>query len=454
VIGRKTSTTNHHLLDSFNNQFMSDTPAGRSARSKYLDVTEGTMRRNTLLATLMVAALALGLACGDGEGGRTGVGSQATPAAGGATTARVPGVSQTEIKVGTHTPLTGPVAVYSVIPKTVKAYFDQVNEQGGVEGRKITFLMEDDAYSPPKAVEVTRKLVEQDNIFAMLLGLGTPPHTAVADYLKQNNVPDIFPSTGAVKWCQPPQASTFCFQLPYNIAGKIMGKYAGDNFNGKRVGFIYQNDDFGLDEMNAFKEAGQGKLQFGPQEAFEPTATNLNAQVLNLRNANVDLAVCICLPTHTAAAIKFAKQQGWSPQWIVSEVNADPVVIRLAGADVMEGVITNGYLKLPDDPNDPDVQKHLDLLKKYAPDVQPGGNSVYAHAAAEVFVELLKRTGANLTRENLIKTANDFKDFKCSLCLAPVSMSNNDHLTIDGSRIAQVKNGRWQFISDYITADK
>ena len=405
------------------------------------------MRRKGSLFALAAAVVIFSVACGGG-GGRTG-GKEAGPGGGGRA-ARSPGVSDTEIKLGTHTPLTGPVAVYSVIPKTAKAWFDKVNEEGGVEGRKISFLMEDDAYAPPKAVEVTRKLVEQDQIFALMLGLGTPPHTAVTDYLKQNNVPDFFPSTGAVKWCQPPQATIYCFQLPYNLAGRAFGKYVTDNFAGKKVGILFQNDDFGQDEAKAFKEAAGTKIQVVAEEAYEPTAANLNAQVLNLRNAGAELVFSVSLPTQTANAIKFAKQQGWSPQWVISEVNADPVVIRLAGADVMEGVITGGYLKLPDDPDDPDVKKHLDLLKKYAPDVQPGGNSVYAQSNAELMVEVLKKAGKDLTRESALKAAAQIRDFKCSLCLAPINMSDSDHLAIEGMRIAQAKNGRWTFVTEYI----
>lgn len=419
------------------------------------------MWRRALLPALIATALAFALACGGGEGGRTGkesspqAGGAAAGAAGGtaatqAAAANVPGVTDTEIKIGAHTSLTGPIAVYNVIPKTATAYFQMINEQGGVNGRKITYLLEDDAYSPPKTVEVTKKLVEQDKIFAMVNGLGTPTHTAVLDYLKQSNVPDFFVATGASKWTVPVQPTVFGFQINYISEGKVLGKWIADNFAGKKVGFLFQNDDFGKDGVKGAKEVLQGKVQFGPDESYEVTATNLNAQVLNLKNAGVDVVYSFGTPALTAAALKFAKQQGWNAQWTISAVNFDATTIKLAGADVIEGVVSGGSFKLPEDVDDPDVKKHAELLKKYAPGVEPGTFTIYAQSMAELWVEVLTKAGRNLTRESVLKAAEGIKGFKCSLCLGTISMSANDHAPIEGMRLGQAKNGRWVYISDYV----
>ena len=179
-------------------------------------------------------------------------------------------------------------------------------------------------------------------------------------------------------------------------------------------------------------------------------AANVNAQVLNLKNAGADVVYIQATPTHAASAIKFAAQQGWKPQFVISEVNFDVTVIRLAGADVMEGVVSGGYTKLPDDTSDPDVQKHHEFLKKYVPGVEPQGFSVYGHSVAELMVEILKKTGRNLTRESAIKAAESIRDFKCSLCLAPINMSEKDHAAFEGLRLGRVQNGKWVYFGDYI----
>jgi ABC-type branched-subunit amino acid transport system substrate-binding protein len=418
-------------------------------------------RKTGIWAALAAGVLLFSAACGSSDGGgRTGAANQSSPAASGAaqtgaqaSTAPVSnlplqGVSDTEIKIGAHAPLTGPVAGYSVIQKTAKAYFDMINEQGGVNGRKITYLIEDDGYSPPKTVEVTRKLVEQDKVFAMLLGLGTGPHTAVVNYIKEKGVLDIFPSTGHTSWCVPPQATIYCYNLPYNISGKIIGQYVAQNFAGKKAAVIYQNDDFGKDELAAFKEAVQGKAQIVAEEPYEATATNLNAQVLKVKDSGADVVFGATLPPFSASAIKFSRQQGFNPQWIIAETNSDPQTIRLAGADVMEGVMANGYLKI--DENDPAVQEHIAFMKKYLPDQQWGGFSLYAYNGAQIVVELLKRAGRNLTRESFIKAAEEMRGYTPALALVPVNMSPQDHLVIEGSRMAQVKNGTWTYIGDYV----
>jgi branched-chain amino acid transport system substrate-binding protein len=220
------------------------------------------------------------------------------------------------------------------------------------------------------------------------------------------------------------------------------------NYAGKKVGILYQNDDFGKDEVAAFKEATQGKITIVTEEPYEATSPNLNAQVLKLKDSGAEVVFGATLPPFSASAIKFARQQGFNPQWVISEVNADPQTIRLAGADVMEGVITDGYLKV--DENDPAVQAHIAFMKKYLPESQWGGNSLYAYTAAEVTVELLKRAGRELTRESFVKAAQEMRDFTPTLGLAPINMSATDHFAIEGSRMSQAKNGNWVYIGDYV----
>ena len=405
------------------------------------------MRTKGPLFALAAALVAFSLACGGG-GGRTG-GKEAEPGGGGRA-ARSPGVTDTEVKIGTHTSLTGPIAFYNVVSKASKAYFDKVNEEGGVNGRKIVYQIEDDAYSPPKAVEVTKKLVEQDQVFAVFNGLGTPTHSAVVEYLKQSGVPDFFPATGADKWGNPVQKTVFAFQPSYVVEGKIFGRWIADNFAGKKVGFIFQNDDFGRDGVKGVKESAQGKVQFVGEETFEPGAPNLNSQVLNLKNAGADVVYLQVTTANAASAIKFAKQQGWSPQFVMSYVNFDQQAISLGGADTMEGVVSGAYLKLPEDTSDPGVQKHHEILKKYAPGVQPAGFTVSGQAVAELMVEVLKKAGKDLTRESIIKAAESIRDFRCSVCTAPVNMSEKDHAGVEGLRLGKVQGGKWVVFGEFI----
>ena len=400
------------------------------------------MRRSRILWILLAAVAMLALvavACGKEEE------KEATPPAGTAA-AKTPGatpqagdttgVTDTQILIGTHQPLTGPAAAYAQISKGMTAYFDYFNDtEGGVYGRKIKLLVEDDQYSPPITVEVVRRLVEQDKVFAILGGLGTATHMQVVDYLKDRGVPDFFVSTGALEWVKDPEARPNLFGvLPNYIAeGIVFGKYITETYPGAKVGVIGQNDDFGLDGYEGVKRGVGDDIELLPMETFESTDPDVNSQVDRLKAAGATVLVVWATPGQSPAAIKHARADlGWNVPIIISTVSASELTILVAGAKNMEGVIANEALKHAYETNDPAIQKHLEIMDKYAGIKGASNLTLYGETLAETFINVLKEAGPDLTREGLIAAAESGKPFKCTVCLFTNSMSKTDH---DASQI-------------------
>jgi len=395
------------------------------------------MRRSRIFWILLIAVAMLTLvavSCGEDEE------EKATPPAGTAaakTPATTPeagdttGVTDTQILIGTHQPLTGPAAAYAQISKGMLAYFDYINEaEGGVYGRKIKLLVEDDAYSPPQTVEVVRRLVEQDKIFAMLGGLGTATHMQVVDYLKDRGVPDFFVSTGALEWVKDPAARPNCFGvLPNYIAeGIIFGKYITETYPGVKVGVIGQNDDFGLDGYDGVKRGLGAGIELLPLETFESTDPDVNSQVDRLKAAGAGALVIFATPGQAPAAIRHARADlGWNVPILMTTVSANELTFLVAGAQNMEGVITNEALKHAYQTDDPAIALHLANMKKYAGQDAGSNLTLYGQTLAETFINILKTAGPNLTREGAIKAAENAGPYKCSVCLFTNSMSPTDH---------------------------
>ncbi len=382
----------------------------------------------TAVALLAVAAVA----CGGGKE------KGATPPAGtpvaetpSAVPAEVPGVTDTEILLGTHQPLTGPVAAYSQIAKATKAYFDYINDtEGGVYGRKITYLIEDDQYSPPLTVEVVRKLVEQDHVFAILNGLGTATHMQVVDYLRDRNIPDLFPSTGALEWVRDPAARPNVFGiLPNYIAeGILYGKYIVENYPGAKIGVVGQNDDFGTDCFDGLQRGVGNANEILPMETFEFTDPDVNSQVDRLQAEGAGVLVVFATPAQAPAAIRHARADlGWDVPILMDFVSANEIVIALAGADNMNGVITAVALHQIYETDVPAVQLHIDNMAKYGSLTNPGYLTLYGQSVAETTINALKEAGPTLTREGLINALESAPAFKCSVCLFAGQYSPTDH---------------------------
>ncbi len=276
------------------------------------------LRRNGLIGALLVLALTA-TGCG---------GSDSDPGSGGGAGGDTTGVTDTSVKIGAHYPLTGPAAPgYSKIGPAAKAFYDYVNENGGVNGRKIDFVYKDDAYNPANTVQVTRQLVLQDKIFAMVGGLGTPTHTKVVDFLNQSKVPDLFVASGCLCWDEPDKHPyTFGWQSDYYREGKVLGKYVADNFAGKKIAYFFQNDDFGQDGV-------KGLDQFVPQDQvvtrqnYQPGNTDIGPQLTAIAQAKADVVVSFSIPAYSALLKLGTLKLGISPQLVISNVGSDPVTL-------------------------------------------------------------------------------------------------------------------------------
>ncbi|OAF15309.1 ABC transporter substrate-binding protein [Bradyrhizobium neotropicale] len=329
-----------------------------------------------------------------------------------------PGASDTEIKVGQTVPFSGPASAYATIGKTQAAYFKMINDQGGVNGRKINLIQYDDAYSPPKAVEQVRKLVESDEVLLTFQIVGTPSNAAVQKYLNAKKVPQLFAATGASKFTDP---KNFPWTMGYNpnyfVEGRIYGQYILKEHPNAKIGILYQNDDLGKDYLNGLK-AGLGDKaakMIVAETSYEVSDPTVDSQILKIKDAGADLFFSATTPKQAAQAIKKIGEMGWHPVQIV-DINATSVgaVMKPAGLEAAKGVISVNYGKDPLDPtwkDDPGMKKYFDFMAKYYPDGDKDSNfNVYGYGTAQLLVHVLQQCGDNLTRENVMKQAASLKD--------------------------------------------
>lgn len=329
-----------------------------------------------------------------------------------------PGASDTEIKVGQTVPFSGPASAYASIGKTQAAYFKMINDQGGINGRKINLIQYDDAYSPPKAVEQVRKLVESDEVLLTFQIIGTPSNAAVQKYLNSKKVPQLFAATGASKFTDP---KNFPWTMGYNpnyfVEGRIYGQYILKEHPNAKIGVLYQNDDLGKDYLNGLK-AGLGDKAaktIVTEASYEVSDPTIDSQILKIKDAGADLFFSATTPKQAAQAIKKIAEIGWHPVQIV-DINATSVgaVMKPAGLDAAKGVISVNYGKDPLDPtwkDDPGMKKYFDFMAKYYPDGDKDSNfNVYGYGTAQLLAHVLQQCGDNLTRENVMKQAASLKD--------------------------------------------
>ena len=412
-----------------------------------------------------VLLLVLTVACGGGEekAAVTGtpaaaVSGTATPAGSATSREEVPGITDTKIVLGTHAALSGSYgAVYASLIKGLQAYFRYVNEEKeGVCGRQIDLRVDDDQYDPAKALEVTRKLLEQDKVFAIVAGLGTPAHSAVWEYLNENGVPDLWIMSGAHKWAADPEAHPWSVAIlpDYYIEGAIFGKYISENLPGKTVAVLYDNNDAGWDRLAGLKSAlDPAQNQLVSEQPFEVTDISIQSQVTNAKESAAEVALCFSLPGYCAQGIKGANRLGWHPQWLVAYVNADPVMFLYAPPELMEGVVSLQGNKMYDWTDDPAVAEHHRIMKEYDGPA-PDNFSIVGQQAGELTVETLKRTCDNLTREGLIAAVESLKDYQGDLNLpgVKITLSDTDHYAIEQMRMLKVTvadgKGKWEYFGE------
>jgi len=411
-----------------------------------------------------VSLLVMATACGGEEqapgGTPTAAGSPSTttlgtvtPAGTTAPSGAAPGITDTEILLGAEVILSGDLgAVFATVPKATAAYFKYVNEtEGGVCGRKIVYKYEDNFDDPSRAVEVARKLVEQDKVFAMVGSLGDAPHPASWEYLNEKGVPDILVSAGGHRFGADPQGHPWTVQMipSYTIEGTFFGQYISENLPGKTVAALWENDNVGIDGLAGLKKGlDPNKNQIVAEESYEYTAISISSQIANLSKSDAEVAVLLCTPGFASQAIKTADRMGWHPQWFIDYTSADDMMFQFVSPQLLEGAITFQALKLAAWRDDPAVAKHYELMQKYGGPA-PTNFTVYAQTVGEVAVEVLKRSCDNLTREGLMDALESIQDFHTDLMLddVTVSFSDDDHTGLQTGRMlrAGVDNGKGRF---------
>ncbi|HYA60417.1 MAG TPA: ABC transporter substrate-binding protein [Burkholderiaceae bacterium] len=330
-----------------------------------------------------------------------------------------PGASDTEIKIGNTMPYSGPASAYGTIGKTESAYFKKVNDEGGVNGRKIDFISVDDGYSPPKTVEMARQLVEQDGVLFLFGTLGTPSNTAIHKYMNAKKVPQLFVATGAAKWNDPKDYPwTMGYQPNYQTEAAIYGRQILQNKPNAKIGVLYQNDDFGKDYLKGLKEGLGDKAtkMIVAEVSYEVTDPTIDSQIVQLQASGADVFVNVTTPKFAAMAIRKAYDIGWKPvQYLTNVASSVASVIQPAGPEKAVGIISSIYGKDPTDPqwqNDPAMNEWRAFMKKYYPDGSlTDVNNVYGYGVARTLVQVLKQCGDNLTRENVMKQAANLKNF-------------------------------------------
>ncbi|MCK1474335.1 ABC transporter substrate-binding protein [Bradyrhizobium sp. 197] len=365
-----------------------------------------------------------------------------------------PGASDTEIKVGQTMPFSGPASAYSSIGKTQAAYFKMINDQGGINGRKINLIQYDDAYSPPKAVEQIRKLVESDEVLLTFQIIGTPVNAAVQKYLNSKKVPQLFAATGASRFTDP---KNFPWTMGYNpnyfVEGRIYGQYILKEYPNAKIGVLYQNDDLGKDYLNGIK-AGLGDKaakMIVTEASYEVSDPTVDSQVLKIKDAGADLFFSATTPKQAAQAIKKIAEMGWHPVQIV-DINATSVgaVLKPAGLDAAKGLISVNYGKEPLDPkwkDDSGMKKYFDFMAKYYPDGDKDSNfNTYGYGTAQLLVHVLKQCGDDLTRENVMKQAASLKDVASDIALPGIkaNTSATDYRVNKQLQMMKFNGERWE----------
>jgi ABC-type branched-subunit amino acid transport system substrate-binding protein len=363
----------------------------------------------------------------------------------GTNTASAPGITASSITIGSTQPLTGPAAPgYSEIAPASNAYFVYLNQHGGVFGRKVLYEYLDDGYNPTNTASQTRKLILDTKVFAMFSSLGTPTHLAVVDYINSEKVPDLFVSSGCNCWNNVPKyPNTFGWQTDYTIEGKILGQYIKQNLSGKKVGYFYQNDEFGLDGVKGLDDQ-LGASSIASRQNYVPTNTNVGPQIAALQASGAQVVVSYTIPAFTALALLSAAKLGYHPTWVVSNVGSDVTTLTglvskfsqgAVGGKLLGGIVTDNYLPFSSDTSNPWISLFKQIHDQYIPSLPFDGNVVYGMAQAYTMAQALKAAGRNPTRSSFVKSLESTK-LSGGPGLAPLGFASDNHLGYLGVQVA------------------
>jgi len=368
--------------------------------------------------------------------------------------ATFPGVTETEIRIGNTAPYSGPASAYSAIAKTEAAYFTKINDEGGINGRKIKFISYDDGYSAPKTVEQTRKLVEGDDVLLVFQTLGTPPNSAIQKYMNLNKVPHLFVSSGAAKFSDP---KTFPWTMGWNPTleneGRIYGRYILDNHPGAKIGVLYQNDDYGKEMLNGLRDAlgTRANALIVAQLSYETTDPTIDSQIVKLKSSGVDLFVNISTNKAAAQAIRKIGELGWKPVHIVNSVaNSVGTVLEPAGLEMSRDLLSAGYIMDPTDPSWKETEDYK-VWQSFMDQYYPSGDknnimTAYGYTAAQALVQVLRQCGDDLSRTNVMKQAANLRNYRPLMLLpgSEINTSSDNYSVIRKMQMMRFDGKRWQ----------
>jgi branched-chain amino acid transport system substrate-binding protein len=375
-----------------------------------------------------------------------------------------PGATDSEIKIGNIMPYSGPLSAYALIGRTEAAFFNKINAEGGINGRKINFITYDDAFSPPKTVEQARKLVESDEVLLIFQSLGTPTNNAIRQYMNQKKVPQLFVATGATQfgdWKSFPW--TMGWQPTYQTEGRIYARYILQNLPQGKIGILYQNDDSGRDYVKGLKDglgADAAKRMIVAEVPYDPSQPTVDSQIVTLKTSGADIFFNESSPKFAAQAIRKAAEIGWKPvQLLASISNSVGSVLKPAGLENAKGILSTSYLKDPTDPiwnDDPSIKEWSSFMDKYFPEGDKTSSfSVYGYVTAQTMVQVLKQCGDELTRENIMRQAANLKDFELGLLLPSIKIntSRTDYFPVEEMQMSRFNGERGELFGPVITGE-
>ena len=373
------------------------------------------------------------------------------------------GVTDTEIKVGNIMPYSGPASAYGVIGRTEAAYFRKINAEGGLNGRKINFISYDDAYSPPKAVEQARRLVEGDEVFLIFGALGTPSNTAIQKYMNAKKVPQLFVQTGATKWNDPQNFPWTMGWIPnYQNEARIYARYILKEKPNAKIVVLYQNDDYGKDYLKGLKDGlgDKNASMIVAEDAYEVAEPTVDSHVVKMKSLNADVFVDITTPKFAAQAIKKAAEIGWKPLHFLNSVSTSiGAVIKPAGFENAQDIISVAYVMDAVDPqwnDDPGMKAFDEFLAKYFPEGNRADSLVLVgYNVAQTLAQVLRQCGDNLTRENVMKQAANLQDFRTTNLLPGITINTSpiDFAPIKQVRMRRFNGDKWELFGPILSSE-
>jgi ABC-type branched-subunit amino acid transport system substrate-binding protein len=372
------------------------------------------------------------------------------------------GANDTEIKIGNIMSYSGPVSAYGVVGKVEAAYFNKINEEGGINGRKINFISYDDGFSPPKTVEQARKLVESDEVLLIFNPLGSAPNSAIHKYMNIRAVPHLFIGSGATKWGDPKNFPwSMGWQPNLQSEGRIYAKYIRKHYADGKIALFWQNDDTGRDYVKGLRDGlGDKAGMIIADKSYEVTDPTVDSSIVTLHDSGADVLFVVATPKGAVQAIRKVGELGWKPKFFLASIDATVgAVLKPAGLEYAKDIISTGYLKDPTDriwKDDPGVKEWRAFMDKYYPGAdRTNGSLIYGYAVAQTLVQVLKQCGDDLTRANVMKQAANLKNFSSGMMLPGITVNTgpDDYFPVEQMQLMQFNGENWMLISDVIAGE-